>query len=418
MILDIRKYITKLTANCFHKKSILGLLFLVNLISNYSFGQFFSVDSITKIDSLAIANEGDLYLDTLNQNYYIGLAHGKVAKINLDTSEVEGIVNLKLDSVNGIVFPIWAEESGGLNTNSFEWAYGNGDDSQAAFGVPLPVDCELFAVGIALFDGAAEVEVYKNGVATGGTSGLGTVGSTVNTLTSPISFSAGDNVNFRTVSAAGANAGGKAVAWFRVPSKIPTYNRLNGISPPINTLGNNGDEYLNTLNGDLYIKESGIWLLKLNIKGPSGADTARPFIQVTNLLSGNINGGTTSFSWIDTNPLTFITNEVTSFVVATNGVTVVKAGVYKVSVFQHQTSTNNARNNAALRLMVNGTPRPFYGANSYQRIASGHNESTASIVSLLNLGAGDIVGIRNDQLAGTGVVTCPAGTLVFLIEKK
>lgn len=419
MTQGIRKYIIKLIANNLKGRvSGIVLLLLLTFLFNSGKSQFFSTDSISKIDLLSIGNEGDLYLDTITKSYYIGLSNGKLTQINLDSTAIEGIVNLKLDSVNGLIFPIWAEESSGLNSNSFEWSYGNGDDSQAPFGVPLPINCELFAVGIALFDGTAEVEVYKNGFATGATSGVGSAGSTVNTLPTPISFSAGDNVNFRTLATAGAGSGGKAVAWFRVPSKIPTYERFNGAGVPLSSIGVNGDEYLNTNNGDLYIKEAGSWVLKLNIKGPPGSDTARPFIQVTNTLSGNINAGSTDFIWLDTNSSSFITNDISSFAVAQSGITIAKQGIYKVTVFQYQVETNGQRNNAALRLLVNGSPLPYFGANAYQRVASGHDESTASISSLVRLGVGDVIGIRNDQLADNGVVTCPAETLVFLIEKK
>ncbi len=43
---------------------------------------------------------------------------------------------------------------------------------------------------------------------------------------------------------------------------------LNGVTDnPDSTLGNNGDFYLNVVNGNVYLKENGVWNLKFSIKG-------------------------------------------------------------------------------------------------------------------------------------------------------
>ena len=47
---------------------------------------------------------------------------------------------------------------------------------------------------------------------------------------------------------------------------------LTGTSKPADTLGNLGDMYLNTTNGDVYQKEESGWTLKMNIKGEDGED--------------------------------------------------------------------------------------------------------------------------------------------------
>ena len=47
---------------------------------------------------------------------------------------------------------------------------------------------------------------------------------------------------------------------------------LTGTSKPADTLGNIGDMYLNTTNGDVYQKEESGWTLKMNIKGEDGED--------------------------------------------------------------------------------------------------------------------------------------------------
>lgn len=399
-------------SNFLYKICFFWLLFNSHLL----IGQYYDSVVISTINNTKTANEGDFYLDTVRGQFYIGLTNGTVGRIT-DTSYVNGIVSNHLDSAYGTIFAIWAEESGGLDANAFEWAYGNGDDSQAGFGIVVPFDCELFAVGLTLFNGSGEVEVYQNGIATGATSGTASAGATINTLATPIQVNAGDNINFRTLATTGATAGGKAIAWLRIVAKTPTFQKYNGSGAPAGGLGVDGDEYLDVSNGDLYIKESGIWVLKLNIKGPSGSDTTEPVIQVTNILSGNINTGTVTFNWINTSAATHITNDASKYTVTTDGITVINAGLYKATIFQYQEGTSGARNNAALRVLVNGTPQGGYGANAYQRRASGHDESTGSISMLLNLGGGDKVGIRNDRLGDAGNVICPAGTLIFMLEK-
>ena len=52
-----------------------------------------------------------------------------------------------------------------------------------------------------------------------------------------------------------------------------------GVGAPANTLGNNGDIYINTNTGDLYNKVSGGWVASLNLKGPPGS-------AASNLLRG------------------------------------------------------------------------------------------------------------------------------------
>lgn len=399
------------------RQFFLSLVLLVFSFLGYS--QYYTNAQITTINTNKTAREGDLYLDTLGGKYYIGLTNGTLSQINTDSTVVNGIINQKLeDSLKGTIFPIWAEESAALNSNSFEWSYGNGDDAQANFGIAIPVECELFAVGLTLFDGTAEVEVYQNGLGTGATTGTGGVGTTINTLATPIAFHPGDNLNFRTLNTSGAGNGGKVVAWMRITSKIPSYDRFNGSGAPSVSVGNDDDEYLDIITGDLYIKESGAWNFKLNIKGPSGTITNKSIIQVTNTVSGNINQTAgLQFSWIDVAAGNIQTNDPAGFTVATDGVTINGTGLYKLTVFQYQEGTSGARNNASVRFTINGTEQSGIGANSYQRLASGHDESTASLVKIVSIASGDKVGIRNVAIADNGNVTCPAGTLVFIVEQ-
>jgi len=332
-------------------------------------------------------------------------------------------LTLDLDSFTGTVFPIWAERSSALSTTSssgFQWAYGNGDNSQAGFGINVPIDCEIFAVGLTLFDGTAEVEVYINGVATGKKSGSASAGPSNAALTqldTSIKLQAGDVVNFRTTAASGANSGGKAVAWLKKIVKIPNYTRHNGSGLPANSLGDDLDEYLDIVTGNLYTKESGSWVFKINIKGPTGSTSNRAYIQLSNTLSTNINNASiTNFTWLDTTTANTIQDTSSIFSKDTDGVIVNQTGLYKVTVFQFQTTTVQ-RSNTAVRIAVGGTTQAGYGANAYVRNASPHVSSTASFSRLVSVSAGQKIAIQNETLASTGTVTCPAGSLIFLIEQ-
>jgi len=114
-------------------------------------------------------------------------------------------------------FPIWAEENGHLQDNSFKWSFGNGNETPAHMGVVLPFDCELFAIGLSLENATScEVQITRNGTPTGrsvtttnATKGYETFQS------SAIAFFAGDTVNFHTITGAYNSQGGTVVAWFR-----------------------------------------------------------------------------------------------------------------------------------------------------------------------------------------------------------
>ncbi|MGT3783795.1 hypothetical protein ACVTE8_14635, partial [Staphylococcus aureus] len=44
----------------------------------------------------------------------------------------------------------------------------------------------------------------------------------------------------------------------------------NGIGAPANTVGNNGDYYLDDGNGNVYAKSAGVYSIVANIAGPQG----------------------------------------------------------------------------------------------------------------------------------------------------
>lgn len=391
-------------------------IYIIIICNSLAYSQFYNPTQITTINTNKTAFEGDLYLDTINDNYYIGLTNGGLSRIGMDSTKVSSIFYDLLDTINGSVFPIYAERSSALSDLSFQWAFGNGDNSQVGFGIIIPMNCELFAVGLTSRSGSAEVEVYKNNIATTHRSGTASPNA-INSSFTPLQFSAGDVVTFQTVSALSATEGGKAVAWFRIPSKNTPAIRLYGGTIPASSLGNNDDEYLNTSTGDLYSKSAGVWSFQTNLKGVSGASSVRSYIQVTNVLSGDINSTVnTVFTWINPLASSHVTNDPTNFTVSIDGITINKTATYKVTVFQHQNTTIE-RTNAALTIVKNNVVEDGFGSNAYMRSFSGHNESTASISKIISVTSGDKIGISNIQQANSGIVTCPMNSLIFMIEE-
>lgn len=432
------------------RKSIITILLLVfYCLPSNVFGQYYTDSEINQIQSNKSASEGDLYLDTINNTYYVGLTNGNLVHINFDSNDVKTLIkdniltdihlqpesdtnaasqkSIKtyIDSVFEIsghetIFPIYAEENGNLTVSAtHQYSFGNGGTSSN--GLIIPSTCKLFAVGLTVDNGSAEVTVYKNNTVTTATSGLATASASsgaLNTLSTPIEFTTGDVINFRT-SISNSGARGRAVAWFKVSNKIPKFARFNGSSTPVNSVGDDGDEYLNISNGDLYIKESGTWNLKLNIKGPIGSVSARAFIQVTNTTTTNLNTGTIPFTWINTSSGTITSNDLTKYTVANDGITFTNTGTYKVTITQNQVAaTTSLRTSSALQLTLNGSTIGPRTANGYIRNSGDHTESTASLIYVISASGGQKLGFQNSQLTSTDIsVTCPANGLVFLIEE-
>ena len=108
-------------------------------------------------------------------------------------------------------FSVWAEENAALGASATdEWAFGNGADTPFSQGVPVGVDCELYAGGWVGNGGTASIGIYRNGTLVATVTG-------VNTTFTAVSFSAGDIVGFRTISSSGTGTPNTITAHFRVP---------------------------------------------------------------------------------------------------------------------------------------------------------------------------------------------------------
>lgn len=122
------------------------------------------------------------------------------------------------------IFPIWAEESGGLSNNNAQWSFGNG--STGFIGIPLGIDCELFAIGInaTAVGTSVSINVQRNGA------NVATPNFTANNQViaiTAIPYNQGQLLSFETNTEIGAWANVRVVAWMRVKSTalFPTPDR-------------------------------------------------------------------------------------------------------------------------------------------------------------------------------------------------
>lgn len=71
------------------------LILLISILSaNIALSQYYTDVQINYIDSTGTAYEGDLYLDTANDKYYLGLSHGKLGKLLSYDSESGSTSNI------------------------------------------------------------------------------------------------------------------------------------------------------------------------------------------------------------------------------------------------------------------------------------------------------------------------------------
>lgn len=119
-----------------------------------------------------------------------------------------------------------------------------------------------------------------------------------------------------------------------------------------------------------------------------------------------VNGSTVSFVKKNVFPSTTggMTINNGGFTCSTSGIVVPISGEYIVGVSAFYT-TNVQRANVLVALTVNGTETPEHGANAYIRAQNGHNEATAHVTTLLDLIAGDEIGVAFKAEGPTGTVT-------------
>jgi len=120
---------------------------------------------------------------------------------------------------------IWAEENGALDSNQSEWSFGNG--ATGNIGITLAEDWEVYAVtfqadvsNAAATQFQMEIMNFATGVIVLDSIVLPNQGQINNfsssvTLTTPLNFSAGDVLGFRTDIETGVVSDGRVAAWLR-----------------------------------------------------------------------------------------------------------------------------------------------------------------------------------------------------------
>lgn len=122
------------------------------------------------------------------------------------------------------IFPIWAEENGGLTNGNAQWSFGNG--ATGFIGVPLGIDCELFAISVNADSPGTSVsiDIQRDGATV--TTPNFTINNEVIAITA-IPYLRGELLSFQTNTVVGTWTDVRVVAWMRVKSTalFPTPDR-------------------------------------------------------------------------------------------------------------------------------------------------------------------------------------------------
>ena len=123
-------------------------------------------------------------------------------------------------------FTVWAEENTQTISGAFEWSFGNGAEAPRNSGIVLMKACKLISLGLTVYEEtgasyALNVDCYKNSAKASSEADIETPASSTGVtnstydLTTPVTFSAGDRVNFRTISSSGTVSQARVSALFR-----------------------------------------------------------------------------------------------------------------------------------------------------------------------------------------------------------
>lgn len=83
-------------------KYIVSIILFNFICVTNSYAQFYTSSEIDQINLNRSASEGDFYLDTVNERYYIGLSHGVVTEVGLDSAGISQIVTNSLLDENDL----------------------------------------------------------------------------------------------------------------------------------------------------------------------------------------------------------------------------------------------------------------------------------------------------------------------------
>lgn len=122
------------------------------------------------------------------------------------------------------IFPLFAEENGNLINGNSQWSFGNG--SVGFIGIPLAINCELFAISLNADSPGTSVsiDIQRDGAA------IATPNFTANNQVisiTPVQYTQGQLLSFQTNTVNGTWNDVRICAWFRVKSTalFPTPDR-------------------------------------------------------------------------------------------------------------------------------------------------------------------------------------------------
>lgn len=191
------------------------------------------------------------------------------------------------------------------------------------------------------------------------------------------------------------------------------FDFLIGNGAPSGAIGQDGDVYLDSVSGDFFKKNFGTWDPEANLKGPAGA---LDYCMLDNNTMTNINSSTGGVQLSNFNTSALFNSSPALFTVTSDGVIVNESGTYEVYISLYQTASVS-RSNVGVEISVDGFPTGRTGASGYIRNSGGHQESSSSILDVVDVFAGEKIGVIAYRLANAGTVTAPAGTSVFYIKR-
>lgn len=186
---------------------------------------------ISTLNASQITQDGAIALNTAKVS-----ADGSIdTHSDVDTSTAPPVAGdqLEWDGSNWVpksidngftIFPVWAEESGGLSNGNPQWSFGNG--ATGFIGIPMAIDCELFAISINADTPATSVSIDIKRDGTVVSTPNFTANNQVISITA-IPYVQGELLNFETNTEVGAWSDVRVCAWMRVKSTalFPTPDR-------------------------------------------------------------------------------------------------------------------------------------------------------------------------------------------------
>ena len=146
-------------------------------------------------------------------------ANGRSDQIETDLGSLAELIDGQADTLDTLaqnqLFPIWAEESGAMANNAFEWSWGNGAVG-TDIGVPVSQRCQLVSATFNADAFGTSISVNINRNNTSVELPLFEGQNDLVNFTNPVVFEAGDLVSFRTGVVTGSYTDSRVCAWFRV----------------------------------------------------------------------------------------------------------------------------------------------------------------------------------------------------------